>query len=86
MCIKAIKSMGLKESIEYAKGHLEMIDMGKVLGVAGGLLEVNPKAVLKKLDIRDEDVKLKIKNKLNLIIDFLQWPYIMITGSQPWAY
>lgn len=78
--------MGLAATADYVKGHLEVIDMGKVLGFAGGILEVDFKGLLKKLDIRDEDVKLKVKNKLNLVIDFLQWPYIMITGSQPWSY
>jgi len=86
MCIKAIKSVGLAATVDSVKGHIADIDMGKILGVAGGLLEVDYKGLIKKFDIRDEDVKLLIKNKLNLVIDFMQWPLIMLTGSQPWTY
>ena len=86
MCVKAIKSVGIDATIDNVKGHLHDLDMGKVLGVAGKVLELDPKAMLKKIDIRDEDVKLKLKNKLNLIIDFMQWPFIMVTGGQPWTW
>lgn len=86
MCIKTVKSIGVDAAVESVKGHLQVLDMGKVLGVAGKVLEINPKAVLAKIDIRDEDVRLKIKNKLNLVIDFMQWPFIMVTGGQPWTW
>ena len=86
MCIKAVKSVGVSATIENVKGHLAVLDMGKVLGVAGKVLEINPKEVLKKMDLRDEDVRLAVKNKLNLVIDFMQWPFIMVTGGQPWTW
>ena len=86
MCIKTVKSIGIEASIEQVKDHLHDLDMGKALGVAGKLLEVDYKGLVKKFDIRDEDVKLALKNKLNLIIDFMQWPFIMVTGGQPWTW
>lgn len=86
MCIKTVKSIGIDASIELAKDHLHDLDMGKMLGVAGKLLEVDYKKLIKKFDIRDEDVQLALKNKLNLIIDFMQWPFIMVTGGQPWTW
>lgn len=86
MCIKTVKSIGIDASIELVKDHLHDLDMGKCLGVAGKLLEVDYKKLIKKFDIRDEDVQLALKNKLNLIIDFMQWPFIMVTGGQPWTW
>ena len=86
MCIKTVKSIGVDASIELAKDHLHDLDMGKMLGVAGKLLEVDFKKTLKNFDIRDEDVQFGVKKKLNLIIDFLQWPFIMVTGGQVWTW
>jgi len=86
MCIKTIKSIGCAAYVDQVKEHAAALDMGKVLGVFSFVLEVNPKDVLKKLDIRDEDVKFAVKKKLNLVIDFMQWPLIMLTGGQPWTY
>ena len=86
MCIKTVKSIGVDASIELAKDHLHDLDMGKMLGVAGKLLEVDFKKTLKNFDLRDEDVQFGVKKKLNLIIDFLQWPFIMVTGGQVWTW
>ena len=57
-----------------------------MLAVAGGVLEADPKALLKKFDLRDEDVRFAVKKKINLLVDFLQWPFIFVTGAQPWTY
>lgn len=86
MCIKTVKSIGVEASLELLKDTVRDLDMGKMLAVAGGVLEADPKAILKKFDLRDEDVQLAVKKKLNLVLDFLQWPFIFVTGEQPWTY
>lgn len=86
MCIKTVKSIGVEASLELLKDTVRDLDMGKMLGVAGGLLEADPKAFLKKFDLRDEDVQFAVKKKLNLLVDFLQWPFIFVTGEQLWTY
>lgn len=86
MCIKTVKSIGLGASVELLKDHIRDLDMGKMLAVAGGVLEADPKAFLKKFDLRDEDVQFAVKKKLNLVLDFMQWPFIFVTGKQPWTY
>ncbi len=86
MCIKTVKSIGVEASVELLKDTVRDLDMGKLLGVAGGLLEADPKAFLKKFDLRDEDVQFAVKKKLNLLVDFLQWPFIFVTGEQLWTY
>ncbi len=86
MCIKTVKSIGVEASLELLKDTVRDLDMGKMLGVAGGILEADPKAFLKKFDLRDEDVQFAVKKKLNLLVDFLQWPFIFVTGEQLWTY
>ena len=86
MCIKTVKSIGVEASLELLKDTVRDLDMGKMLAVAGGVLEADPKALLKKFDLRDEDVRFAVKKKSNLLIDFLQWPFIFVTGEQPWTY
>lgn len=86
MCIKTVKSIGVEASLELLKDTVRDLDMGKMLAVAGGVLEADPKALLKKFDLRDEDVQFAVKKKLNLLVDFLQWPFIFVTGEQPWTY
>lgn len=86
MCIKTVKSIGVEASLELLKDTVRDLDMGKMLGVAGGILEADPKAFLKKFDLRDEDVQFEVKKKINLLVDFLQWPFIFVTGEQPWTY
>lgn len=86
MCIKTVKSIGVEASLELLKDTVRDLDMGKMLGVAGGIFEADPKAFLKKFDLRDEDVQFAVKKKLNLLVDFLQWPFIFVTGEQLWTY
>ena len=86
MCIKTVKSIGVEASLELLKDTVRDLDMGKMLCVAGGILEADPKAFLKKFDLRDEDVQFAVKKKLNLLVDFLQWPFIFVTGEQLWTY
>lgn len=86
MCIKTVKSIGVEASLELLKDTVRDLDMGKMLAVAGGVLEADPKALLKKFDLRDEDVRFAAKKKINLLVDFLQWPFIFVTGEQPWTY
>ena len=86
MCIKTVKSIGVEASLELLKDTVRDLDMGKLLGVAGGILEADPKAFLKKFDLRDEDVQFAVKKKINLLVYFLQWPFIFVTGEQPWTY
>ena len=66
MCIRTIKSIGLKE---YASGlwtSIKEIDGGKILSSASSLLEVNVKAIKNKIDA--------LRDKLDLVKDFCQWP------------
>ena len=75
MCIRTIKSIGLKE---YASGlwtSIKEIDGGKILSSASGLLEVNTKAIKKKIEsLCDENTAFTIRDKLYLVKDFCQWP------------
>ena len=72
MCIRTIKSIGLKE---YASGlwtSIKEIDGGKILSSASSLLEVNIK---NKIDaLCDENTEFAIRDKLDLVKDFCQWP------------
>ena len=81
MCIRTIKSIGLKE---YASGlwtSVKEIDGGKILSSASELLEVNTKAIKKKLaSLCDEDTTFAIRDKLYLVKDFCQWPVNYIQG------
>ena len=86
MCIKTVKSIGVEASLDLLKDTVRDLDMGKMLAVAGGVLEADHKALLKKFDLRDEDVRFAVKKKINLLVDFLQWPFIFVTGAQPWTY
>ena len=75
MCIRTIKSIGLKE---YASGlwtSIKEIDGGKILSSASSLLEVNVKAIKKKLEsLCDENTAFAIRDKLHMVQDFCQWP------------
>ena len=75
MCIRTIKSIGLKE---YASGlwtSIKEIDGGKILSSASELLEVNTKAIKKKFEsLCDENTTFAIRDKLDLVKDFCQWP------------
>ena len=50
MCIQAIKSVGVKEYASELWTSIKEIDCGKILSSASALLEVNTKAIKKKLD------------------------------------
>ena len=65
MCIRTIKSIGLKEYASGLWNSVKEIDGGKILSSASSLLEVNVKAIKNKIAIRD---------KLYLVKDFCQWP------------
>ena len=49
MCIQAIKSVGVKEYASELWTSIKEIDGGKILSSASELLEVNTKAIKKKL-------------------------------------
>ena len=63
MCIRTIKSIGLKE---YASGlwtSIKEIDGGKILSSASSLLEVNVKAIKNKIDaLCDENTEFAIRD------------------------
>jgi hypothetical protein len=50
MCIQAIKSVGVKEYASELWTSIKEIDGGKILSSVSGLLEVNTKAIKKKLE------------------------------------
>ncbi len=81
MCIQAIKSVGVKEYASELWTSIKEIDGGKILSSASELLEVNTKAVKKKIEsLCDENTKFAIRDKLDLVKDFCQWPVNYIQG------
>ena len=86
MCIKTVKSIGVEASLDLLKDTVRDLDMGKMLAVAGGVLEADPKALRKKFDLLDEDVRLAVKKKINRLVDGLKWPFSFVAGAQPWTY
>lgn len=50
MCIRTIKSIGLKEYASGLWNSIKEIDGGKILSSASSLLEVNVKAIKNKID------------------------------------
>ncbi len=50
MCIRTIKSIGVKEYASGLWNSIKEIDGGKILSSASELLEVNVKAIKNKLD------------------------------------
>ena len=73
MCIRTIKSIGLKEYASGLWNSVKEIDGGKILSSASSLLEVNVKAI--KIDaLCDENTEFAIRDKLYLVKDFCQWP------------
>ena len=65
----------LVETVKY-------LDAGKILGVAGKLLEINPKDVVQKIKdkVTDEDTRLFVQSKVRLVGDILTWPISMISS------
>ena len=75
MCIRTIKSIGLKEYASGLWNSIQEIDGGKILSSASSLLEVNVKAIKNKIDaLCDENTEFAIRDKLDLVKDFCQWP------------
>lgn len=74
MCIRTIKSIGLKEYASGLWNSVKEIDGGKILSSASSLLEVNVKAIKNKIDaLCDENTEFAIRDKLDLVKDFCQW-------------
>ena len=67
MCIQAIKSVGVKEYASELWTSIKEIDGGKILSSVSGLLE-------------DENTAFAIRDKLDLVKDFCQWPVNYIQG------
>lgn len=81
MCIQTIKSVGVKEYASELWTSIKEIDGGKILSSASELLEVNTKAIKKKLEsLCDENTAFAIRDKLYLVKDFCQWPVNFIQG------
>lgn len=83
MCIRTIKSIGLKEYASGLWNSVKEIDGGKILSSASSLLEVNVKAIKNKIDaLCDENTEFAIRDKLYLVKDFCQ---CRSTLSRAWA-
>ena len=81
MCIQTIKSVGVKEYASELWTSIKEIDGGKILSSASSLLEVNVKAIKNKIDaLCDENTEFAIRDKLDLVKDFCQWPVNYIQG------
>ena len=81
MCIQAIKSVGVKEYASELWTSIKEIDGGKILSSASSLLEVNVKSIKNKIDaLCDENTEFAIRDKLDLVKDFCQWPVNYIQG------
>lgn len=82
MCIKAIANYDFEAAKDNLVETIKYLDAGKVLGVAGKLLEINPKDVAQKIKdkVTDEDPRLFVQSKVRLLGDLLTWPISMISG------
>lgn len=82
MCIKAIANYDFEAAKNNLCETIKYLDAGKVLGVAGKLLEIKPKDVVKKVQdkLADEDTRIFVESKIRLVSDILTWPVSMITG------
>ena len=81
MCIQAIKSVGVKEYASELWTSIKEIDCGKILSSASALLEVNTKAIKKKLEsLCVVNTAFAIRDKLYLVKDICQWPVNYIQG------
>ena len=60
MCIKAIANFDYEAAKDNLVETVKYLDAGKILGVAGKLLEINPKDVAQKIKdkVTDEDTRL----------------------------
>lgn len=82
MCIKAIANFDFEAAKDNLVETVKYLDAGKILGVAGKLLEINPKDVAQKIKdkITDEDTRLFVQSKVRLVGDILSWPISMISS------
>ena len=85
MCIQAILRVGVMVYASELWTSIKEIDGGKILSSVSGLLEVNTKAIKKKLEsLCDENTAFAIRDKLDLVKDFCQSPVMfssLKTGS-----
>lgn len=65
MCIKAIANFDYEAAKDNLVETVKYLDAGKILGVAGKLLEINPKDVAQKIKdkVTDEDTRLFVQSK-----------------------
>ena len=82
MCIKAIANFDYEAAKDNLVETVKYLDAGKILGVAGKLLEINPKDVVQKIKdkVTDEDTRLFVQSKVRLVGDILTWPISMISS------
>ena len=82
MCIKAIANFDFEAAKDNLVETVKYLDFGKVLGVAGKLLEIKPKDVVEKVKdkVTDEDTRIFVQSKLRLAGDVLSWPISMISS------
>ena len=82
MCIKAIANFDYEAAKDNLVVTVKYLDAGKLLGVAGKLLEINPKEVAQKIKdkVFDEDTRLFVQSKVRLVGDILTWPISMISS------
>ena len=75
MCIKAIANFDFEAAKDHVKETIKYLDAGKILGVAGLALELDPKALVNK--VKD---KLSVQKKLRLVSDIVGWVPTYIEG------
>ena len=82
MCIKAIANFDFEAAKDHVKETIKYLDAGKILGVAGLALELDPKALVNKVKdkLSDEDFKLAVQKKLRLVSDIVGWVPTYIEG------
>ena len=78
MCIKAIANFDYEAAKDNLVETVKYLDAGKLLGVAGKLLEINPKEVAQKIKEAfygvaesEEANKFAVIGALNLYLDFV---------------
>lgn len=83
MCIKAIKNFDFEAAKDNLHETIKYLDAGKVLGVLGGAMEeLHPKKIVAKVKdtLSDEDLRIKVDDKLHLVGDLLTWPVSMVSS------
>ncbi len=81
MCIQRSTSVGVKECAGERRASVTELDGGKIQSGPRELGGVNTKAIKKKLEsLCDENTAFAIRDKLDLVKDFCQWPVNYIQG------